>query len=109
VFQAIANEGSVTRAAQRLGRSQSSTSEALARLRESLNDPLFWRSGGKMIPSPRARQLEPVIQSILHNANRLITNPQIFDPKEASGEIRLCMTDYGSTLILPQLHDVSSK
>jgi DNA-binding transcriptional LysR family regulator len=43
VLHALLAERSVSRAAKRLGLSQSATSHALARLRSSLQDPLFLR------------------------------------------------------------------
>ena len=44
VMQVVDQEGSVTRAAQRLGLSQPAVSNGLARLRRTLGDPLFVRS-----------------------------------------------------------------
>lgn len=104
VFQAMLEEQNVTRAAQKLGKRQSATSEALSRLREALDDPLFVRSGGTMRPSPRARQLEPIVRAITREASRLVDAPN-FDPALSSGEVRMCMTEYSATLLLPRLYD----
>ena len=57
VFDALATERSVTRAAAKVGLSQPALSNALARLRALFRDPLFERSAGQMQPTPRARQL----------------------------------------------------
>ena len=54
VFAALAEQRSVTRAAESLGLSQPATSAALARLRRLLGDPLFVKSGAEMRPTPRA-------------------------------------------------------
>src|SRR5690349_4505910 len=54
-FDALANEGSVTRAAAKLHVSQPALSGALARLRHHFQDPLFVRQSGKMRPTLRAR------------------------------------------------------
>ena len=51
-FEVLMTEGSVTRAAQRLGRTQSAVSHALARLRRQLGDPLLVKIGTGMAPSP---------------------------------------------------------
>lgn len=47
-------ERNVTRAARRLGLTQSSMSHTLARLRNALSDPLMVRAGRAMVPTPRA-------------------------------------------------------
>ena len=46
VFDALMAERSVTRAAERLGRTQSAVSHSLARLREHAGDPLMVKVGG---------------------------------------------------------------
>jgi DNA-binding transcriptional LysR family regulator len=46
VFEAVMQERSVTRAAQRLSVSQSTISHALNRLRQALKDELFIRGSG---------------------------------------------------------------
>ena len=45
VFDAILSEGSISRAAKRLGVTQSAVSQALARLRKLANDDLFESTG----------------------------------------------------------------
>src|SRR5690606_18483551 len=54
VLDALLQERSVSRAAQRVGLSASAMSHALARLRDVLDDPILIRSGREMVPSPRA-------------------------------------------------------
>ncbi len=59
-------EGSVARAAKRLHLSPSAMSRALARLRETLGDPLLARAGRGLVPTPRALELrEQVSQLVL--------------------------------------------
>lgn len=53
VLAVLLEEASVTRAAARLGRTQSAVSHALDRLRTVLGDPLFVRSGRRLFPTPR--------------------------------------------------------
>src|SRR5437016_13784558 len=57
VFEALMQDGSVTRAGQRLGMSQPALSHALNRLRYLLKDRLFVRTPKGMVPTPRAEQL----------------------------------------------------
>jgi LysR family transcriptional regulator, mexEF-oprN operon transcriptional activator len=56
VFDVLMAECSVTRAAERLNRTQSAISHALSRLRERLDDPLLVKSGRRIAGHPlRAR------------------------------------------------------
>jgi hypothetical protein len=57
VLDALLREGSATRAAKRLGRTQSAISHALPRLRDVFGDPLFVRVGPALRPTPRADAL----------------------------------------------------
>src|SRR5687768_6207469 len=62
VLHAVLSEESVTRAAQKLHVTQSAVSNALARLRELLQDPLLVRHGRGLVPTPRAQELAPLVQ-----------------------------------------------
>lgn len=54
-------ERSVARAASRLHVTSPAVSNALARLRDALGDPLFVRKGRGLSPTPRALELEPTL------------------------------------------------
>ena len=54
-FLTVLDEASVTRAAERLGVSQSAVSHTLDKLRATFNDPLFIRVGRGIEPTARAR------------------------------------------------------
>ena len=56
-FEALLEEQNVSRAATRIGLSQPAMSNALARLRELFNDPLFIRTSRGMIATSRALEL----------------------------------------------------
>jgi hypothetical protein len=62
VLRALLSERHVTRAAARVGLSQSATSHALARLRELYADPLLVRSGKRLELTPRAADLLPELE-----------------------------------------------
>src|SRR3954465_3035390 len=65
VFEALMTEGSVTRAANALLMTQPAVSNALARLRDALGDPLFVRSGTGIRPTQRAVVLwEPIGEAL---------------------------------------------
>ena len=53
-LDALLHEGSVTAAARRMNVTAPAMSHTLARLRATLGDPLFVRSGNRLVPTPRA-------------------------------------------------------
>ena len=55
VFDIIMQERSLTRCAERMGKSVTATSQALRRLRHELGDELFESPGRGMVPQLRAR------------------------------------------------------
>ncbi len=65
-------EGSVTRAAKRLGLSASAMSRSLARLRETTGDPLLVRAGRGLVPTPRALELRELVGTLVHNAEAVL-------------------------------------
>lgn len=52
-LDALLREGSVTGAARRMKVTPPAMSHTLSRLREALRDPLFVRSGNRLVPTPR--------------------------------------------------------
>src|SRR6266705_1455733 len=56
VFEVLMTERSVSRAAERLGRTQSAVSHSLSRLRSQLGDPLLIKGGVRMQPTAVAHQ-----------------------------------------------------
>ena len=61
-LDALLKERHVTRAAARIGLSQPAMSNALARLRDLLDDPLLVRTPRGMVPTPRAERLQQPLQ-----------------------------------------------
>lgn len=57
VFHAVMEEGSISKAAERLGLTQPAVSIALAKFEEILGYSLFVRSKGYFVPKPEAKQL----------------------------------------------------
>ena len=64
-LDALLVDASVTRAAERLGRSASAISHALAKLREIFADELFVRAGQRLVPTAKALELAPTVHVIL--------------------------------------------
>ncbi len=102
-FDALMSERNVTRAAIRVGVSQPAMSAALARLRKLFDDPLFMRSAGGLLPTPRARELAaPISQALRQLEAALVTKPG-FDPAGAQLRFNLGLPDYGAFVLLPPL------
>ena len=99
----LIEERSVSRAAERLHLSQPSVSAALARLRDYFNDPLLEPQGKRMIPTPQALQLQPVLAELLASVDRMIIQARQFDPATSDRWFHLCISDYLSTVIFPRL------
>src|SRR5262249_8769291 len=86
----------------RLDLSQPAASRALQRLRKTFGDPLFVRGADGLVPTPHAERLhEPLIRAL--SAVRLVIAPQRFDPKTATGTVRLVVPDVDAAMIVPKL------
>lgn len=92
-LDALLDERSVTRAADRLSLTQPAVSGMLHRLRESFGDPLFVRAQRGIVPTLRAEQLAIPIKQMLADVEALL-QPQGFDPLIASLTLNLASTDY---------------
>src|SRR6187399_2226101 len=102
VLHALLAERSVSRAAKRLGLSQSATSHALARLRRSLDDPLFLRAPQGIVPTPRAEALAQSLAAGLALLEQSLLPPLRFEPATAQRQFRIAATDYVEFVILPR-------
>ncbi|MBX3590067.1 MAG: LysR family transcriptional regulator [Burkholderiaceae bacterium] len=105
VFDAIMAEGNQSRAAHRLGMSQPAMSNALARLRAALDDPLFVRTAQGMTPTPRGRALaEPVRQALdlVQTGLERSRRDDDFDYRSSTRPAVVVVDDYGDTVIMPR-------
>jgi DNA-binding transcriptional LysR family regulator len=93
----------VSRAAVRLGLSQPAVSNALARLRIALGDPLLVRNPRGMTPTPRALTLEKPLRESLRQLRLTVHQPPKFDPAVAQNTFVLAGTDYVQLVLLPAL------
>src|ERR1700748_686087 len=81
LFDALAEERSVTRAGARLGLTQSAVSHALSRLRHALQDELFIRGPDGMRPTARAEEIAPKVRQGLEQLLAAVA-PADFTPAE---------------------------
>lgn len=103
VMQAIDQEGSVTRAAQRLGLSQPAVSNALGRLRAMLGDPLFVRSKSGVKATPRARRVVSTLDAAMGLIRQGLRDAGDFEPQTARQSFALLVSDLGEVVYLPRL------
>ncbi|MBC7184621.1 MAG: LysR family transcriptional regulator, partial [Marinobacter sp.] len=101
-FLAVLDEGSVSRAAVRLGVTQSAVSHTLERLRQALGDPLFVKSGRGIVPTQYALQAGPHVRQILDDLQSLSSGPP-FSPATAEFSFTIAANDYQRDLLLPGL------
>lgn len=103
-LDALLAERHVTRAATRLGITQSAASHALARLRALLGDPLLVRGPrGDMLATPRATALAPALHRALGELATALHGAPPFDPATARASVRIATSDYVELLVLPKL------
>jgi len=103
VFDAIATEGSVTVAGERVGLSQPAMSNALARLRTFFGDPLFVRTPRGMRPTPFAQQLAQPVREALRLIQGALQQHAGFEPGSSGNTFRFWMSDIGEMVFLPGL------
>lgn len=103
VLDALLIEHSTVRAGARLGLSQPAVSGALKRLRLSLGDELFFRSGQKLEATEFALSLKEPLQEILSRVEALIRAQDAFDPATAEHSFRISGSDFFAEMLLPAL------
>ena len=103
VLDVLLEEGNATRAAARLGVTQSSVSHSLRRLRALLGDELLVRTGRRLVPTPRAEALRGPLHDLLGELGALVRGPQAFDPKTSTRRFNVIGSDLFSTSLLPRL------
>ncbi|BBK43731.1 LysR family transcriptional regulator [Allostella vacuolata] len=103
IFVALMDERSVTRAAERLGMTQPALSNALARLRTTLQDPLFVRERYGIQPTPVALELAPVIAEALARIDDAVLGQQEFDPARAERLFTIAPNGYVEFVLAPAI------
>jgi DNA-binding transcriptional LysR family regulator len=103
VLDALLIEHSTVRAGERLGLSQPAVSGALKRLRLSLGDELFFRSGQKLEATELALSLKEPLQEVLSRIEALIRPKDAFDPATAEHRFRISGSDFFAEMLMPAL------
>jgi DNA-binding transcriptional LysR family regulator len=108
-LDALLTERSVTRAARRVGLSQSAMSHALNRLRETFDDPLLVRAGRAMTLTPRAQELAIPLREILARLEEVVAPPTPFDPATSQQVFRVAANEYPLFALMPLLTERMSR
>lgn len=102
-LDALLAERSVTRAASRVGMSQPGMSNALARLRKLLRDPLLVREGMTLVPTPRAESLRQPVQDALALIQHALAERPGFDPATDQATFAVSCSDYSLLMLIGPL------
>lgn len=100
IFQVVAKEGSITKAAQKLGYVQSNVTARVQQLEEEAGTKLFYRQRGMLLTKPGERLLsyaERIIH-LLDEAHKAVTASA-----EPGGELAIGANQTVSTINLPQI------
>jgi len=103
VFDAVMRERHVTRAAARLGLTQSAVSNALARLRAAFGDELFVRRPGGVEPTALASDLDPPIAAALDQVRAALALKLPFVPATAADHFSIGMSEYAEAVLAAPL------
>ena len=103
VFDAVARERHVTRAAERLNLSQPAVSNALARLRVALGDELFLRRPGGVELTALATALAGPIAEALDRLAETLSVRAPFDPATARRVFTVAMSEYAEAALAPRV------
>ena len=99
IFRTVALEGSVTRAAERLGRVQSNVTTRVQQLEEQLGATLFVREGRRMVLTPAGEALHGYADRLLALAEEA---RQAVHPGQPGGRLRLGAMESTAAARLPQ-------
>ncbi len=102
-LDALLRERNVTRAADQLGLSQPAMSNGLRRLRDLFDDPLLVRTSDGMAPTERAKELQPIVRSLLATVDKAVQPRTDFDAISTKRVFRIMASDYAESTLLPRI------
>jgi len=99
----LLEEQSVTRAADRLGMTQSGASHLLNKLRTEFNDPLLIRDHHSMLLTSTAREMEEPLSEVLTKLEAFLAKTSEFDPAQCDLTFNIGLEDLIQRALLPDL------
>jgi len=106
LFEVIYDAGNLTQASHILNVTQPAVSNALARLRAQVGDPLFVHSDKRMNPTATADELIGPVRQALRLLQGTVDKEPHFEPRESKKIIRLSIGDVGEAIILPRFVEI---
>lgn len=108
-LQALLDEKSVSRAAERMHMSQPAASSALARLRRHFGDDLLVRRGNTYELSPLAVNLRERSWAAISSLERVFSSQAEFDPETTTREFTIRGSDYSFAILGRELSAIVSE
>lgn len=102
-LDALLQELNVTRAARRVGITQSAMSQTLGRLRRQFDDPILVKVGRHMEPSPFALRIRGRLHRAITELAAVVQDRPSFDPATSSQRFAIATVDYLALLLTPPL------
>jgi LysR family nod box-dependent transcriptional activator len=99
-LEALLDEKSISRAAERVFLSQSAMSNALGRLRDHFQDELLVQVGRTMTPTPLAQSLVEPVRAVLMQIRSISSATVEFDPAKSKRKITIMTSDYITDVFL---------
>lgn len=93
---------SFTEAANVLDVNQSAVSYTIDKLRRVFQDPLFFRQGGKIVPTDRCNSIFEVASDLIEQFE-LLAEPETFEPAKTEQTISVACNYYERRIILPKI------
>jgi len=108
-LDALLDEGSVIGAAKRMNLSPPAMSRTLGRIRAALGDEILVRAGRRMVPTPRALELQGRVRSLIGEA-QLVLRPEGFtDPAALVRSFTVRASDYVAGVFGASLQSIAAQ
>lgn len=101
VLHTVIEERSATRAGARLHLSRPAISNALARLRRLLHDPLLVRSARGLVATPFTLEIAPHLSAAVQHLQSVMEATRRFDPAATTRRFTVACSDYEQMAFLP--------
>ncbi|PRP90190.1 Nodulation protein D 2 [Enhygromyxa salina] len=102
-LDALITESNVTRAAKRVGVTQSAMSQTLGRLRRQFDDPILVKVGRHMELTPFASRIRARLHAAITELEAVVRDRPVFDPDTATERFVIATVDYLAMLLAPAL------
>ncbi len=108
-LEALVDERSVTRAAERLGTTQPAMSNSLARLRQVLGDPVLVKTPEGMAATPRALELARDTSAQRRHIESALARSLPFDLSTTHRRVVISLTDHPAHFVMPALYERAAR